>query len=83
MPRFDPPSQHKVAGHAQNDEEDAEDDEVEIEFGVLHVQLLQDILGLGEEALGLGALQVAAVLAVDGLKHAFKRVSETHQQTLH
>ena len=61
-----------MAADAQGDEEDAEDDEVEVELGVLHVQLLQHVRRLCEDALRLAAVQLPAVTLVDGLQHPLK-----------
>lgn len=43
-------SQHEVGNEAQGDEEDAQNNEVQVELGVLHVQLAQDGLRLLEVA---------------------------------
>lgn len=69
--------QHKVGNEAQGDEEDPEDDEVQVELGILHVQLPQDGLRL-LEVTGLVdvAVQVFSVEAVDGQDDPFKSIPE-------
>lgn len=37
-------SQHEVGDETQGDEENPQDDEVQVELGVLHIQLSQDSL---------------------------------------
>lgn len=46
--RLDPVTQHKVRQQPQGQEEDTQDQEVHVEFGVFHVQLLEDALWLPE-----------------------------------
>lgn len=67
--------QDQVGDEAQRDEEDAQHDEVQVEFGVLHVQLSQNGLRLLEVA-GLVdvAVQVLSVQAVDGQDDPFEPV---------
>lgn len=69
--------QDKVGDEAQGDEENPQDDEVQVQFGILHVQFSQDGLRLLEVARLVDvAVQVLSVEAVDGEDDAFKAVPE-------
>lgn len=64
--RFDLVPEHQVSQEPQDDKEDAQDEEVQVELGLLHIQLLQDLDGFLERAEVLEALQVLALHGVDG-----------------
>lgn len=49
--RLDPVPEHKVCQQPQGKEENAQDQEVHVEFGLLHIQLTQDDLWVPEWAL--------------------------------
>lgn len=49
--RFDPVPEHKVGQQPQGQEEDAQNQEVHVELGLLHIQLSQDDLWVPKRAL--------------------------------
>lgn len=49
--RLDPVPEHKVRQQSQGKEEDAQNQEVHVEFSLLHIQLSQDDLWIPEWAL--------------------------------
>lgn len=74
-------AQDKVSDESQRQEENGEDEEVQVEFGVQHVQLLQDGVRLLEvTGVVLIAVQVGPVQTVDGQDDALEAVPETQQQ---
>jgi len=87
------PAQHGVAAESQQYEERAHDNEVDVELGILDVQLLDHVLRLLEDAALLHprldvsgrvvvalAVQRVAVVAVDRLNDTLERVPTEHQQ---
>lgn len=74
-------SQDEVGDESERKEEDGEDDEVQVEFGVQHVQLLQDGLRLLEVTrVVLVAVKVSSVQTVDGQDDTFKAIPGTQQE---
>jgi len=87
------PAQHGVAAESQQYEERAHDNEVDVELGILDVQLLDHVLRLLEDAALLHprldvsgrvvvvalAVQWVAVVAVDRLNDTLERVPTEHQ----
>lgn len=70
----------KISNESQRQKEDGEDNEVQVEFGVQHVQLLEDCLRLLEVTrLTFTAVKIITTQAVDGQDDAFKPVPETHK----
>lgn len=68
-------SQDEIGDEAQGDEENAQNDEVQVELGVLHVQLPQDGLRLLEVARLIDAtVQVLSVQPVDGQDDPFEPI---------
>ena len=81
--KLDFPAQNKVARDAQNDEERAENDKVEIEVGVLDVKQSQDVAGAAQHAGAIGgrgrAVEGTPVEPVDGLQRPLEGVSREEQ----
>lgn len=70
--------QDKVSDEPKREEEDGEHDEVQVEFGVQHVQLLQDGLRLLEvTCLVFIAVKILSVQTIDGQDDALETISET------
>lgn len=70
-------SQHKVGSETQGDEENPQDNEVQVELGVLHVQLSENGRRLLEVARIIDVtVQVLAVEAIDGEDDPFEPISE-------
>lgn len=68
-------SQDKIGDEAQGDEENPQNDEVQVELGILHVQLPQDGFRLLEVARLIDAtVQVLSIQAVDGQDDPFEAV---------
>jgi hypothetical protein len=67
--------QDKIGNEAQGDEEDPKHDEIQVELGVLHVQLSQNGLRLLKVARLVNvAVQVFSVQAIDGEDDTLKAV---------
>ena len=87
---FDPPAQYEVASGSQYDEERAEDDEVDVEAGVLDVKLAQNGVRLVKytpSSVVVIAVERLPVEPVDRLQHALERVpapaTHAHIHTIH
>lgn len=71
-------AEDKVRDEPQREEEDAKDNEVQVEFGVQHVQLLQNGLGLLKVAgVVFVTVQIVAVQTVDRQDDALETIPET------
>lgn len=84
---LDPITEHKVRQQPQGQEEDAQDQEVHVELGVLHIQRSEDTLRILERAVFLQASQVSSIHAIDGQNHTLKaiprHVGASEQDTEH
>ena len=75
-------AEDEVGDEPQREEEDAKDNEVQVEFGVQHVQLLQDGLGLLEvTGVVFVAVQIVSVETVDRQDDALETVPETKHRS--
>lgn len=79
--RLDFVAENKVSSQPQDDEENSQDDEINVELRVLHVQQLQNLFRLLELTQLPGTLQLWPVHAVDGQEDPFKAVPVTQVKT--
>ena len=75
-----PPPQNEVNSDSEDDEKHTQDDEVDVELGVLDVHLFEDVGRLLENAHALVTAEVTAVETVDRLEDALEGISETERE---
>lgn len=71
-------TKNKISKKSQREEEDCEDDEIQVEFGIKHVQLFQDGFRLLEMTrVILITVEIHAVQTIDGQDDTLKPIPGT------
>lgn len=71
---LDPPPQYKVTADSEDNKESTQHDEVDVEFGILNIHLLQNFLWFTEVAGLFLTLQSVSIKSIYSLQNSFKGV---------
>lgn len=71
---LDSPSQYEVTADSEDNKESTQHNEVDVEFGILNIHLLQNFLWFTEVAGLFLTLQSVPVKSINSLQNSFKGV---------